>query len=288
MKPRSSNRKKERNSPVIDQDKEFFMTILKVRNLSAGYEEDLVIRDISFTLEEGEWVSILGPNGSGKSTLIKALQSLLKNTSGSVTMDSQEILPLGPSEIAKKFAYVPQIFDFPFEFSVEEIILMGRYIHQGRLSGSSPEDRKIIAEVMDLTRVSHLRGKKLAHLSGGERQRVFIARALAQDAPFLFLDEPSSHLDISYQIEIYQILKHLQEETGKTILSAEHNINLTIPYSQRLIFLKNGRLFGQGPPREMITKENIKDVFQAVVDIRENPLSRLPEISLHPKLQVKG
>jgi len=263
------------------------MTVLEVAHLSAGYEDDYVIRDISFSLKEGEFVSILGPNGSGKSSLIKALQSLLKNLSGRITINGQDILALRPRQIAKKVAYVPQIFDFPFEFSVEEIILMGRYIHQGRLSGSSSEDLKIMDEVMDLTHISHLKEKKLAHLSGGERQRVFIARALAQDTPFLFLDEPSSHLDINYQVEIYQILKKLQEKRGKTILTAEHNINLAIPYSQRLIFLKNGGLFAQGTPKEMITKENIKDVFQADVDIRENPLSRLPEISLHPKLQDK-
>ena len=263
------------------------MTILEVTDLSAGYGEDYVIRDISFSLKEGEFVSILGPNGSGKSTLIKALQSLLKDLSGRVTINGQDILALQPRLIAKKIAYVPQIFDFPFEFSVEEIILMGRYIHQGRLGGSSLEDLKIMEEVMALTQVFDLRGKKLAHLSGGERQRVFIARALAQDTPFLFLDEPSSHLDISYQVEIYQILKQLQEEKGKTILSIEHNINLAVPYSQRLVFLKKGRLFSQGAPKEMITKENIKDVFQADVDIRENPLSKLPEISLHPRVQDK-
>lgn len=263
------------------------MTILDVKDLSAGYEEDYVVRDISFSLQEGEFISILGRNGSGKSTLIKALQSLLKNVSGQVSINGQDILSLKPRYVAKMIAYVPQIFDFPFEFSVEEIILMGRYIHQGRLGGSSLEDMRIIEEVMDLTQVFHLKGKKIAHLSGGERQRVFIARALAQDTPFLFLDEPSSHLDINYQVEIYQILKQLQEEKGKTILTAEHNINLAIPYSQKLIFLKNGRLYDQGPPKEMITKKNIKHVFQADVEIRENPLTALPEISLNPRLREK-
>lgn len=263
------------------------MTILEVNNLSAGYEKDYVIKNISFSLKKGEFVSILGRNGSGKSTLIKALQGLLKSVSGQIKIDGQNIFSLKPRQLAKKIAYVPQIFDFSFEFNVEEIVFMGRYIHQGRLSGSSSTDFEMIEEVMNLTQISHLKGKKIGHLSGGERQRVFIARALAQDTPLLFLDEPSSHLDISYQVEIYQILKQLQQEKGKTILTTEHNINLAIPYSQKLLFLMNGRIHSQGPPEKLITKKNIKSVFKAEVEIRKNLHSMLPEISLNPKLPEK-
>jgi iron complex transport system ATP-binding protein len=260
------------------------MSVLEVKHLCAGYEDGNVIEDISFSLQEGESLSVLGRNGSGKSTLIKALQRLLKNVSGEVLVDGQDIFSLSPRQVAKKIAYVPQIFDFPFEFSVIETVLMGRYVHQGRLGGSSPRDLKIVEDVMSLTEITHLQEKKIAHLSGGERQRVFIARALAQDTPFLFLDEPSSHLDINYQVEIYQILHRLQKEKRKTILVTEHNINLAIPYSQRLMFLKNGRVQALGPPQELITRENIRDVFQAEVDIRDNLHSKLPEISLVHKL----
>jgi iron complex transport system ATP-binding protein len=260
------------------------MEILEVKDLSAGYENGHVIKDISFSLKQGESISILGKNGAGKSTLIKALQGLLKNVSGMVTVDGENVLSLKPRQIAKKIAYVPQIFSFPFEFSVSEIVLMGRYIHQGRLAGYSARDLETIEEVMNLTQIAHFRDKKIAHLSGGERQRVFIARALAQDTPLIFLDEPSSHLDISYQVEIYHILKRLQQEKGKTILCTEHNINLAIPYSQKIIFLKEGRIQAMGPPEKLITKENIKDVFEADVEIRENIHSRLPEISLIPKM----
>lgn len=259
------------------------MTILEVKNLSAGYDNGHVIKNVSFSLKKGEFISILGRNGSGKSTLIKALQGLLKNVSGKITVDDEDIFSLKPRQIAKKIAYVPQIFSFSFEFSVMEIVLMGRYVHQGRLGGSSRLDSSIIEEVMNLAQIAHLKEKKIAHLSGGERQRVFIARALAQDTPLLFLDEPSSHLDISYQVEIYQILKRLQEEKGKTIFSTEHNINLAVPFSQQLIFLKGGKIQALGPPEKLITKKNIKEVFQANVEIRENIHSKLPEISLIPK-----
>jgi iron complex transport system ATP-binding protein len=259
------------------------MSILEVENLSAGYGNGYVIQDISFSLNKGEFISILGRNGSGKSTLIKALQGLLKNISGRTTVEGEDISSLSPRKIAKKVAYVPQIFSFSFEFSVMEIVFMGRYIHQGRLGGTSSSEHRIIDEIMNLAQIAHLKEKKIAHLSGGERQRVFIARALAQDTPLLFLDEPSSHLDISYQVDIYHILKQLQEEKGKTILLTEHNINLAIPYSQKIMLLKDGKIQAQGTPKELITKDNIKKVFHADVDIRENLRSRLPEISLIPK-----
>lgn len=264
------------------------MAVLEVKDVSAGYDNGYVVENISFTLKGGEFLSILGRNGSGKSTLIKALQGLLKNASGQITVDGEDIFSLRARQLAKKIAYVPQIFSFSFEFSVMETVLMGRYIHQGRLGSISSSDSRIVEEVMSLAQIDHLQDKKIAHLSGGERQRVFIARALAQDTPFLFLDEPSSHLDISYQVEIYQILKRLQEEKGKTILTTEHNINLVIPYSQRLMFLKEGKVRALGEPENLITRENIKEVFEADVEIRENIHSKLPEISLIPKVEKKS
>ncbi len=259
------------------------MTILEVKNLSAGYQNGFVVKDVSFSLDKGQFVTILGRNGSGKSTLIKALQNLLKNVSGHVTVNNENIFSLNPQKIAKHISYVPQISTLSFEFNVQEVILMGRYIHQGKLGGVSAEDTRIIEEVMDLTELTHLKKKRIAHLSGGEQQRVFIARAFVQDTPLLFLDEPSSHLDISFQVDIYRILKRLQSERGKTILATEHNINLAIPYSQRVIFLKEGRIHSQGPPQKLITQSNIKEVFHAEVDIRENIHSKLPEISLIPE-----
>ncbi|UCE21946.1 MAG: ABC transporter ATP-binding protein [Candidatus Aminicenantes bacterium] len=258
------------------------MNILEVNKLSAGYENGLVIQDISFSLKKGEFLSILGKNGSGKSTLIKALQGLLKNVSGRVSVNGSDVFSQSVRQLAKQISYVPQIFSSSFEFSVAETVLMGRYAHQRRWESSSADDSKIIEEVMTLTQIENLREKKVAHLSGGERQRVFIARALAQDTPLLFLDEPSSHLDINYQVEIYQILKRLQEEKGKTILTTEHNINLAIPYSQKIMFLKDGRVQALGPPDELVTKKNIMEVFAAAVEIRENIHSKLPEISLIP------
>ncbi|MFQ6082457.1 MAG: ABC transporter ATP-binding protein [Candidatus Aminicenantia bacterium] len=245
-----------------------------------------MIKNVSFSLTAGEMVCILGRNGSGKSTLIKGLQKMLKNSKGEVIVLGEDIFNLTPKEIARKIAYVPQLVTHIFEFSVIELISMARYVYQGKIVSQSKEDQEKIEEAMELTQVTELRNRKIVHLSGGERQRVLIARALAQDTPLIFLDEPSSHLDINYQIEIYQLLSKLQNEKGKAILCTEHNINLVIPYAQQIIFLKKGKIFCQGKPEELITEENIKEVFRAEVEVRENPASRLPEISLFRKQEA--
>ena len=263
------------------------MGILEVRNLRAGYGRGDVVRDIDLNIAKGEFACILGPNGSGKSTLVKALQGLLKDVSGEVSVDGDDLFQLTRREVARKIAFVPQVADLTFEFSVLEVVAMGRYSRQGRMAGVSAADRRVIQAVLDMVEISQLQEKKVAHLSGGERQRVLIARALAQDTPLLCLDEPSSHLDLNYGLEVFAILERLQKEEEKTILATEHNINLVIPFAHKIIFLKEGRIHAQGDPAGMITQDHIKDVFRADVDIRENRYSKLPEISLVPRLPDK-
>jgi iron complex transport system ATP-binding protein len=268
------------------------MGILEVKSLRAGYGNGDVIQNIDISLEKGGFACVLGPNGSGKSTLIKALQGLLKDVGGEVSVEGLDVFSLTRRELARRAAFVPQAAESAFEFRVSEVVAMGRYAQQKRLAGLSAADRRAIQEALEMVGVAHLRDREVAHLSGGERQRVLIARALAQGTPLLFLDEPSSHLDLNYGLEVFEILARLQKEEGKTILATEHNINLVIPYARRIIFLKGGRIASQGAPAEMITRENIKTVFQADVDIRENRYSKLPEISLIPgrsgERQVEG
>ena len=256
------------------------MPILEVKDLSAGYENGFVVHDVSLAVEPGEFVAILGRNGSGKSTLIKAVQNLLGNVRGRVACDGEDVFRMSPRRLAAKVAYVPQLVEPVFEYTVEEVVLMGRFARQGRLEKASPADALAVGEAMRLTEVGSLKAKKLSQLSGGERQRVFIARALAQDTPLLLLDEPSLHLDISYQVEVYGILKDLQKDKGKTIVAAEHNINLAAAYAERLIFLKDGAVAAEGTPGETVSAANIRDIFGAEVDIRENFRTALPEISL--------
>ncbi len=259
------------------------MAILEVAGLRAGYGDGDVLHGLTFSVARGEFLTVLGQNGSGKSTLLKAIQRLLPDITGEVRVDESSIFGLGRREIARTMAYVPQLAEVGFGFTVDEVVEMGRYAHQRRWSALSAHDAGAVKEALSLTNVAGLSGKRLAHLSGGERQRVFIARALAQDAPVLLLDEPSAHLDMHYQVEIYELLKSLQEKRSKTILAAEHNLNLAVPYSDRLLFLKDGRLSALGPPRELITRDLVRAVFDAEVEVHENPFSGLPEVSLNPR-----
>jgi iron complex transport system ATP-binding protein len=256
------------------------MAILEIKDLSAGYDDGFVVYDVSLTVEPGEFVAILGRNGSGKSTLIKAVQNLLGNVRGRVFCGGEDVFRMSPRRLAAKIAYVPQLADPIFEYAVEEIVLMGRFARQGRFERASGADAAAVDEAMRLTEVGSLRAKRLSQLSGGERQRVFIARALAQDAPLLLLDEPSLHLDISYQMEIYGLLKRLQRDRKKTILAAEHNINLAAAHAEKLVFLKEGRVVLEGSPAGTIRTETIREIFEAEADVRANLRTGLPEISL--------
>jgi iron complex transport system ATP-binding protein len=256
------------------------MSSLDVQDLFAGYGSDFVVRDVSLRLDAGEFMAILGRNGSGKSTLIRAVQGLLAEVRGRVSLDGVDIKSLSRRDIARKLAYVPQLADPVFDFTAGEIVRMGRYARQSRLGSGSGMDEQAVDEAMEATETVDLRDRQMAHLSGGERQRVFIARALAQDTPILLLDEPSLHLDINYQVELYGILKRLQRDTGKSILAAEHNINLAAAYADRLIFLKAGSIAARGAAAETVTPDTIRDIFGAEVEVRRNGRTGLPEISL--------
>ena len=256
------------------------MAILDIGDLSAGYGDGFVVRGVSLRLEPGDFVAVLGRNGAGKSTLIRALQGLLRCVEGRVTLDGEDIFRMGRRDVARKAAYVPQLAEPVFEFTAGEIVEMGLYARRPRLRGLSAADARAVDGAMRLTETEGLRAKKMSHLSGGERQRVFIARALAQDTPLLLLDEPSLHLDISYQMEIYGLLKRLQRDRKKTILAAEHNINLAAAHAERLVFLKAGRVVLEGSPAETIRAETVRDIFEAEADVRANLRTGLPEISL--------
>jgi iron complex transport system ATP-binding protein len=264
------------------------MGILEIRSLSAGYGRGFVIHDVSLAVEPGEFVAILGRNGAGKSTLIKAAQNLMAETRGEIRCAGEDVFRMGPRRIAARIAYVPQMAEPVFDYTVEEIVLMGRFARRGRFEKASAEDAAAMSEAVGLTGIGGLWGKKLTELSGGERQRVFIARALAQDTPVLLLDEPSSHLDIAYQVELYSIFGRLQSGRGKAVVVAEHNVNLAAAYAGRLVFLSEGAVAVEGPPGETVTPANIRRVFGADVDVRPNARSGRPEISLAAIEEARG
>jgi iron complex transport system ATP-binding protein len=235
---------------------------IEVHNLRFAYkEQDEILRNISFNLAQGDFLSIAGPNGSGKTTLLNLLAGLLKPISGSITIDAAALQSYSIRRLAKKIAVVRQEFVPVFEFSAVQVVSMARTPYLGALAFETDADKEAIAEALEMTDTSRFADRSLGHLSGGERQRIFIARALAQQTPILLLDEPTSFLDMKHQVGIYDLLKKMQLEKQKTIVSVTHDINLAAQYSDMILLLSADGSYTFGPTREILTTERIENVF---------------------------
>lgn len=243
------------------------MSALKIKDISFKYGMDDVLRTISLNIEAGQLVSILGPNGSGKTTLLKNMCNILEPHEGEIDVLQQSIGKYSYKELAKRVAVVHQSAEHDFEFSVEEVVLMGRYPYLKRFQNESTMDYKIAEEAMKKTSTDHLRHKSIKAISGGERQRVMIARALTQETDILMLDEPISHLDIKYQIEILKLCKSLNQEKKLTIVTTLHDINLASRFSDYIVLMKEGEIIEYGKPEEVITTENILKVYELDVEL---------------------
>ena len=244
--------------------------MLEVRNLSVSYGKHQVLANINVTAEKGEVLGIIGPNGSGKTTLAKTINRLLKPTSGEVLIDGKNVHHMKSVEIAKHIAVVSQVFSINFEFTVEDIVLMGRtpYIK----SAETPEDLKIVEDAMEKTHTSFLKGRLVTQLSGGELQRVVIARALAQQPDILLLDEPTSHLDITNQIDILNLVKQ-ESRKGMTVIAVVHDLNLAAYYCDKICLIRDGKLMSYGTPDEVITSDNIHTVYNLPVEVITNEIT---------------
>lgn len=241
--------------------------ILRVEKLYFKYNDTDILKDISFTLEAGDFVGILGPNGSGKTTLLKNINRWLKPNQGSVHVDGADILQIGVKDLAKRVATVPQDTYLDIGFTVEQIVSMGRNPHLKSFESERPKDVTVIEDAMKSMDVVHLKDKPIYQLSGGEKQRVLIARALAQQPILLLLDEPTSHLDINYQWELLELLKKLCVEKSLTILVVLHDINLASMFCNKAILLKEHRIFKMGTLAEVLNEQNIKEVFNMDVHV---------------------
>ena len=235
---------------------------LKIDRVQFYYEARKVLDEISFEAGEGEFIGLIGPNGSGKTTLLKIIDGILRPKVGSVYLDCKRISELDPKELARELAMVPQTADLSFDLKVFDVVMMGRYPYLGKLSLEREIDEEKVRFWMKLTNTLHLAERSIKEISGGERQRVLIARALAQEPRILLLDEPTSNLDVCYQIEIMNLLKELVEKLGLTIICAIHDLNLAARYSDKIILINGGKIKGIGRPIEVLTKENLRDVFK--------------------------
>jgi iron complex transport system ATP-binding protein len=256
--------------------------LMQTRHLTAGYGNNSVIDNVRFLLHRGEWVSIVGANGSGKSTLLKCLSKQLSPRRGSVVLDGKSIHRLSPKAIAKKLALVPQHQDAPEGLTVNQLVEMGRTPYQAWWQWDLDwENRSPVEAALVQTQMRHLRDRPLSDLSGGERQRAFLALALAQDPQVLLLDEPTTFLDIRYQLELLELLKGLNQDRGLSVVTVLHDINLAARYSDRLALMHNGKIWDTGTPEQVLTPSNIASTFGVEVAIAPTPVG-LQIIPLYP------
>lgn len=257
------------------------MHALTVENISFSYRGTVpVLRDVSLRVHKGEFLSIAGPNGSGKSTLLRLLDRIYVPRSGKIFLDGKNISEYPRAELARRIAFVPQDASVLFPFTALEIVLMGRSPHSRGAVFESERDRVIALDMLKRTDTAHLAHQSITTLSGGERQRVFIARALAQQPEILLLDEPNAHLDIAHQLDVFSIIKKLNTESGVTVISVSHDLNLAGAYSDRMGMLVCGTLAALGTPREVLTEATIRSVFQTRVLVDSNPATRSPRVTL--------
>lgn len=241
---------------------------LEVSNLSQGYGAELVLRDVSFSAECGEVVSVLGPNGSGKSTLIKTLCNIMRPVSGNILLDGKDADNIPKKEFAKKVAYVPQTSEVFGVTTVYDTVLAGRRPYIDWDYGA--KDIRVAADAMRTMKVDGLYNKCLSEISGGQRQRVHIARALAQNSDFFVLDEPTSALDLHHQLETMKIMERLCKGQGKGAIIAMHDLNLALNYCDRVIVLCDSTVYDQGPTHEVIDEKMIRDVYGVRAKIMED------------------
>lgn len=251
---------------------------LQAKNLSWQAAANHIVRDVSLHVAQGELVGLLGPNGSGKSTLLRMIYRILKPASGSVQVHGSDVWHGSARDNARAMAVLAQEHNGEFELLVRDMVLMGRTPHQSAFARDSAEDFRIVAQALERVDAQYLSERMFSTLSGGEKQRVLMARALAQQAPLLVLDEPTNHLDVRHQFELMNLIRNL----GLTALAALHELPLAAHYCDRLYLLKDGSLVAQGTPAEVLTPENIADVYGVRTLVRTSPRTGKPVIEFMP------
>ena len=250
----------------------------QAEHVTAGYDNKTILHDISVTIPSNEISIIIGANGCGKSTLLKTMARLIKPTSGQVTLDGKPIHKVPPKQLARVLGLLPQSPIVPEGITVADLVGRGRFPYHTFLKGWTKKDYEAVAEAMEIMNITEFADCHIDELSGGQRQRVWIAMALAQQTDILFLDEPTTYLDITYQVEILDMLTDLNKKFGTTIVMVLHDINLSARYADHIFALHNGKLVAEGAPAEVVTSSLIKDIFGLDCMVIQDPVSHSPSV----------
>ena len=256
--------------------------ILSVSKVDFSYYNGLVLQDVSLDFAPGSMSSLIGPNGSGKTTLVKILCGLLRPRRGQVLLHGRDVSRLSRREVSRQVALVPQELVVPFDFTVYEMVMLGRTPYVKHLRGVTAQDRKVVGRMLALTSTETLARRPFNELSGGEQQRVIIAMALAQEPRVLLLDEPVVHLDVNHQVEILELIRRLNRDAGLTVLATMHDLNLASLYFDRLVLLNEGKVVASGTPGEVLREDTIRRVFRAEVRVQPHPVRPRPQLVLLP------
>ena len=254
------------------------MSQISAEHISVAYEDKIILEDLSLDLLDGNITTIIGSNGCGKSTLLKALTRIQAIKSGQILIDGEAIAKLSTKEVAKKIALLPQVLEATEGISVYELVSYGRFPHQKYLGNLTSFDREKLHWAMEVTKVTPYANLDVDSLSGGQRQRVWIAMALAQDTDTIFLDEPTTYLDMNHQLEILELLYRLNQENHKTIIMVLHDLNLAARFSDCLVAMKDGEIKYQGSAKEIMTDAILKDIFHIKAQIVTDPIFNRPTL----------
>lgn len=249
---------------------------MQAKGLSAGYNGEAVFRGLDLEIPEGSITTLIGSNGSGKSTILKTLCRIISPDSGAVYLDGEAIHRMPTKRVAQRLALLPQGAQAPADITVGDLVEYGRFPYRSALSGLGEKDREIIQWALASTGMSSLEHREMERLSGGQQQRAWIAMALAQKTGLLFLDEPTTYLDISHQLDILYLLRHLNRENGVTIVMVLHDLNHAIMFSDYLVAIKDGTLHSAGTPQEVVTRQALREIFDVEAEVITHPVLNVP------------
>ncbi len=261
--------------------------LLQANNIFAGYDKKIINDDISILIPKNKISVIIGANACGKSTLLKTMARLIQPISGDITLDGKKISQIPSKELARSLGLLPQAPIVPEGITVADLVSRGRFPYQSFLKGLDKSDYDAVEEALEIMGITDLANRSVDELSGGQRQRVWIAMALAQNTEILLLDEPTTYLDITYQVEILDLLTDLNRRKGTTIVMVLHDINLSARYADYIFALRSGKLIAEGSPSEIIDEELIKEVFDLDCSVISDPVSGTPFIIPKGRHHVK-